>query len=87
MDARLTSNVLSITLRQTAIPHGQLARTNGAYRSLNFGSIPLGGAVAGLLGEAYGSRAGVALGTAGMALSALPMLATAVRRLDSLEDI
>jgi MFS family permease len=82
-----SANVLSITLRQTVIPHGQLARTNGAYRSLNFGSIPLGSALAGVLGEAFGSRAGVAFGTAGLALSALPMLAAAVRRLDRLDDI
>lgn len=82
-----SANVLSITLRQFAIPRGRLARANGAYRSLNFGSIPLGSALAGVLGEAFGSRAGVALGTVGLALSALPMLATAVRRLDRLEDI
>jgi hypothetical protein len=81
-----SANVLSITMRQFAIPRGQLARTDGAYRSLNFGSVPLGSALAGVLGEAFGSRAGVALGTVGLALSALPMLATAVRRLDKLED-
>ena len=81
-----SANVLSITLRQTVIPHGQLARTNGAYRSLNFGSIPLGSALAGVLGETFGSRAGLALGTAGLALSALPMLASAVRRLDRLDN-
>ncbi len=82
-----SANVLSITLRQTMIPEGQLARTNGAYRSLNFGSIPLGSALGGVLGEVFGSRAGVALGSVGLALSALPMLAAAVRRLDRPEDV
>lgn len=32
-----SANVLSTTLRQTVIPPGRLARTNGAYRSINFG--------------------------------------------------
>ena len=81
-----SANVLSTTLRQTVIPRGQLARANGAYRCLNFGTIPLGSALAGVLGEAFGSRVGVALGTAGLALSALPMLATGVRRLARLDD-
>jgi MFS family permease len=82
-----SANVLSITLRQSAIPIHQLARTNGAYRSLNYGIIPVGAALAGVLGEAFGTRAGVAVGTVGMALSALPMLAPAVRRLDRLDEV
>jgi MFS family permease len=82
-----SANVLSITLRQSAIPPHQLARTNGAYRSLNYGVIPLGAALAGVLGEVFGTRVGVAVGTVGMALSALPMLAGAVRRLAQLDEL
>jgi MFS family permease len=79
-----SANVLSITLRQTVIPQGQLARTNGAYRSLMYGSIPIGSALAGILGEALGSRAGVAIGTVGLTISALPMLARSIRQLHQL---
>lgn len=82
-----SANVLSTTLRQTVIPAGQLARTVGAYRAINFGVIRLGSALAGVLGEAFGSRAGVAAGTVGMAVSALPMLSPAVRRLANLDQL
>jgi predicted MFS family arabinose efflux permease len=81
-----SANVLSTTLRQTVIPLDQLARTNGAYRNLNFGSIPLGAAAAGILGEAFGSRCGVAVGTIGLAISALPMMAPAIRSLREPQD-
>jgi MFS family permease len=82
-----SANVLSTTLRQTVIPPGQLARTVGAYRAINFGIIPIGSALAGVLGEAFGSRAGVAVGTVGMAASALPMLAPAIRRLERVDTV
>lgn len=78
-----SANVLSITLRQTVIPHDQLARTIGAYRFLMYGSIPLGSSLGGLVGEAFGGRTGVALGAGVMAVSALPMLARPIRTLRS----
>jgi MFS family permease len=81
-----SANVLSITLRQTVIPHRQLARTNGGYRLLMYGSIPIGSALGGVLGDALGSRAGVAIGTIGLALSALPMFARTIRRLRDPKD-
>jgi hypothetical protein len=58
-------------------------------RAINFGIIPVGSALAGVLGETVGSRAGVAAGIVGMAASALPMLPSAVprlRRLDQLDE-
>jgi len=82
-----SANVLSTTLRQTVIPPGQLARTVGAYRAINFGIIPVGTALAGVVGEAFGSRVGVAVGTVVMAASALPMLASAIRRLRRLDQL
>jgi hypothetical protein len=82
-----SANVLSTTLRQTVVPPGQLARTVGAYRAINFGVIPIGSALAGVIGEAFGSRTGVAAGTIGMAASALPMLSPTVRRLRNLDQL
>jgi predicted MFS family arabinose efflux permease len=78
-----SANVLSVTMRQIVAPRGSLARTNGGYRLLNFGVIPLGSAAGGLIGQAVGSRFGVAVGSVGLAVSALPML---TRRIRSLGD-
>ncbi|WP_446219640.1 MFS transporter [Micromonospora sp. IBHARD004] len=80
------ANVLSITLRQTVIPRGGLARSNGGYRLLNYGVLPLGSALGGVLGHTVGSRAGVAVGAVGLAASALPMLTRRIRSLRSPED-
>lgn len=81
-----SANVLSVTLRQTVIPRNQLARTIGGYRLLMYGSIPIGSALGGVLGEAFGSRTGVAIGTIAFAVSALPMFAPAIRRLRDPKD-
>jgi len=75
------ANIYSLTLRQTVIPADQLARTVGAYRQVMYGSIPIGSALAGVLGATAGTRAGVAAGTIGLALSALPMLVRRIRQL------
>jgi Transmembrane secretion effector len=72
---------LTVTLRQTVIPADQLARTVGAYRQVMYGSIPIGSALAGVLGVTAGTHAGVAAGTIGLALSALPMLIRRIRQL------
>ena len=77
------ANVLSVTLRQVIAPRGSLARTNGGYRTLIFGVLPLGSALGGVLGQSLGSRAGVAIGAAGLAVSALPMLSRPMRQLRS----
>ena len=39
-----------------------------------YGSIPIGSARAGVVGELVGTRTGVLVGAIGLALSALPML-------------
>jgi MFS family permease len=76
-----SANVLSITLRQVIVPATALARSNGGYRLLIFGSIPIGSILGGLIGHAAGTRAGVAAGAAGLTLSALPMFRPEVRTL------
>jgi MFS family permease len=75
------ANVYSLTLRQTVIPIDQLTRTVGAYRQIMYGSIPIGSALAGVLGATAGTRVGVAAGSVGLALSALPMLRRSIRKL------
>jgi hypothetical protein len=63
------------------IPSNQLARSVGAYRQIMYGSIPVGAALAGVLGEGLGTRAAIALGALGLAFSALPMLTRRIRAL------
>lgn len=75
------ANVYSLTLRQTIIPEGQLSRSAGAYAQVMYGSIPVGSAAAGMIGETLGTRTGVVLGGVGLAVSALPMMTRGVRAL------
>jgi MFS family permease len=49
-------NVQSVSLRQTLTPPAVLGRVNAAVRLIGFGTIPLGAAVGGLLGDALGLR-------------------------------
>ena len=80
------ANVYSLTLRQTVIPRSLLARSGGAYRQVMYGSIPIGSALAGVIGELVGTRAGALVGAGGLALSALPMLTRRIRTLRSAQD-
>ena len=49
-------NVQSISLRQTLTPAAVLGRVNAAVRLIGFGTIPLGAAIGGFLGDAVGLR-------------------------------
>ena len=80
------ANVLSLTLRQIVAPKNALARTGAGYRLIIYGVIPLGSALGGVVGGALGSRAAVAVGAVGMALSAVPMMTRRIRGLAAPED-
>ena len=80
------ANVLSLTLRQIVAPTNALARTGAGYRLIIYGVIPLGSALGGVVGGALGSRAAVAVGAVGMALSAVPMMTRRIRGLAAPED-
>lgn len=49
-------NVITVSLRQSIVPDRLLGRVNSAYRLLAWGTIPLGAAVGGLMGRAFGVR-------------------------------
>lgn len=49
-------NVVTVSLRQRVIPDELLGRVNSAYRLLGWGSLPIGAAVGGLVGELLGVR-------------------------------
>ena len=78
-----SANVVSVTIRQLLIPRTALARSNGAYRTFTFGVLPIGAAIGGVLGSTFGTTTAVAIGTIGIALSALPMLVREVRTLET----
>ncbi len=75
------ANVYSLTLRQSVIAKDQLTRSAGAYTQVMYGSIPIGSALAGVIGQGLGSRAAVMVGAIGLVLSIVPMLTPAMLRL------
>ena len=77
-----SANIYSLTLRQTILPRELLTRSAGAYTQIMYGSIPIGAALAGLIGEGLGTRMGVLVGTIGFAVSALPVLLGRIRSFD-----
>lgn len=81
------ANVYSLTMRQTAIPKDQLTRSAGAYTQVMYGAIPLGSAIAGLLGQHVGTRAATLVGAIGMLCSIVPMLSRRVISLREVRDI
>jgi MFS family permease len=50
-------NVVTVSLRQRIIPDELLGRVNSAYRLLGWGSLPIGAALGGLVGELLSVRA------------------------------
>ena len=57
-------NVITVSLRQRLTPDRLLGRLNSAYRLLAWGTMPIGAALGGALGEAFGLRTVFVVGTA-----------------------
>ncbi|HET9435333.1 MAG TPA: MFS transporter [Candidatus Limnocylindrales bacterium] len=49
-------NVLTVSLRQRIVPDRLLGRVNASYRLLAWGTLPVGAALGGAVGEAFGVR-------------------------------
>lgn len=49
-------NVHSVAMRRSLAPPGHFATVMACYRFISFGALPLGSALAGILGERYGVR-------------------------------
>ena len=47
-------NVITVSLRQRIVPDALLGRVNAGYRLLAWGTMPLGAALGGVIGERYG---------------------------------
>jgi MFS family permease len=79
-------NIVQITLRQRITPERLLARTNATLRFIEWGTLPLGAALGGLLVAPLGLRGVLAASAAVCALAVLPALSSAVRSAGPLVD-
>lgn len=77
----VTFNVTAITLRQRTVPDHLLGRVTAGHRTLAWGSMPLGAALAGLMGETVGLRTTFAVLAMAFA-PAVPLLLRHVREAD-----
>ena len=53
----MISNIVMVSMRQRITPDRLLGRINSGYRLIAWGTIPLGAAAGGLLGQVFGVRA------------------------------
>jgi MFS family permease len=74
-------NVNQVSLRQAIVPLKLQGRMNATMRFLVWGTIPLGGITAGILGTIYGVGTAVTIGAFGGLLAGLWVLFSPVRRL------
>jgi MFS family permease len=77
-------DVVTLALRQSAVPQRLFGRVNAVYRLFAWGAMPLGAAVGGLLAGAAGLRAPfLVAGTANLVISVALLLVVSRRRLES----
>jgi predicted MFS family arabinose efflux permease len=76
--------ISSTTLRQTVTPQALLGRVSAIFLTVNAGVRPIGAALGGLVGLAWGAPACLVLACAGFCLQAGLILASPVRTLQRL---
>jgi len=76
--------ITSTTLRQTVTPHAMLGRVSAIFLAVNAGARPIGAALGGLIGAAFGEGACLWLSLAGFVLQAVLISVPAVRTLRGL---
>ncbi|MEU7852356.1 MFS transporter [Nonomuraea sp. NPDC049141] len=74
------NNVLLVSFRQQVTPDPMLGRMNATMRLILMGAVGVGGLLAGLLGEIWGSGAAMWAGASIMALSWIPIWLSPLRR-------
>jgi hypothetical protein len=77
-------SVVGLTVRQRMAPAGMLGRTNASMRTINWGALPLGFFLGGVLGNAIGLVPTITVGALGLLLCSLPLLRSPVRTLRDL---
>ncbi|MFD1547803.1 MFS transporter [Nonomuraea guangzhouensis] len=74
------NNVLLVSFRQQVTPDPMLGRVNATMRLILMGAVGVGGLLAGLLGEVWGSGAAMWAGASIIALSWIPIWLSPLRR-------
>ncbi|MBV9823463.1 MAG: MFS transporter [Actinobacteria bacterium] len=74
-------DISQISLRQAATPSALLGRMNATVRFMNWGPIPLGAFLGGVLGETIGLRPTLWVAAAGSLLPSIPLLMSQIRGL------
>ncbi|MFI7132577.1 MFS transporter [Nonomuraea sp. NPDC050153] len=77
-------NVTQLSFRQTITPEPMLGRMNATMRFLVWGTLPLGGLIGGVLGEAIGVRNTLLVAAAGACLAFLPLVTSPLRSMREL---
>lgn len=75
-------NVISLSLRTTIVSPALLGRVTASFRLLVYGTIPVGALLAGVLGDAIGVRAAVAVGALALLAATVLFWATGLRHAD-----
>ena len=81
-----SSSVYAVTLRQSVVPDQLLGRVMAAYRLVSYGSIPLAGVVAGVLGSTIGVRVATAVSAVALLTAPLPLFVAPIRGLRTVAD-
>jgi predicted MFS family arabinose efflux permease len=76
--------ITSTTLRQTVTPSAMLGRVSAIFLAVNTGARPVGAALGGIVGAAWGESACLVLAFAGFVVQALLITCSAVRSLQRL---
>ncbi len=74
-------NVITVSLRQRIVPDHLLGRVNAGYRLVAWGTMPIGAAMAGLIGERFGVTA-VFWTSAALSALCVPLILAYVRDAD-----
>ncbi|MFN8593079.1 MAG: MFS transporter [Thermomicrobiales bacterium] len=83
----LVYDVNAVSLRQAVTPDHLLGRVNGTMRFLIWGTRPLGSLAGGYLGSRIGLPMTLVVGAFGMLIAFLPLLASPIPKLRSLNDV
>lgn len=76
-----------VTIRQSVTDDRLLARMNASYRTLAYGMIPIGAVLGGIVGELFGLRAAILVGSVGIALAPLWVVLSPVWRIHTIADV
>ncbi|MFI9123648.1 MFS transporter [Streptomyces bikiniensis] len=77
-------NVIGVSFRQSLTPTHLLGRMSATMRVILFGALTVGAGIAGLVGSSVGVRSALWVGSAGLALTWVPILLSPLRSMRSI---